>query len=175
MTAGRKGVSLRMPGPDGIVEDDSILETKLMTAHQVMNCHCSVLLIAEEGLEIVELLFSGVEWGIQRGIVQCHRGVMHVSIPGQSLNWKNLAASCQGRSADLGQGQVGDGRGGRGGQRECTMPAGSRCLDKLVNCGGPRGVDNLEKKNEHHSLEKRGGVRKGCQVFGLVEQVGVSL
>ena len=54
-------------------------------------------------------------------------------------------------------------------------PARSGCLDKLVNRGRPRGVDNLKEENKHHSLEKRGGVRKGCQVFGLVEQVGMGL
>ena len=55
------------------------------------------------------------------------------------------------------------------------MLARGRCLDKLVDREGPRGIDNLQKENEHHPLEKRGGVRKGGQVFGLAEQVGVGL
>ena len=101
MIPGIKGISFRIPSLDDAMDADSILETKLMARHKVIHCHCSVLVIAEKDLEIVELLFSGVEWGVQRGIVQCHRGVMHVSVPGQGLNRKNLAASCRGRSADL--------------------------------------------------------------------------
>ena len=31
------------------------------------------------------------------------------------------------------------------------------------------------QQNEHHPLEKRRGVRKGGQVFGLAKQVGVGL
>ena len=55
------------------------------------------------------------------------------------------------------------------------VPARSRGLDKLVDRRRPGSVDNLQEKNKHHSLEERGGVRKGGQVFGLAKQVGVGL
>ena len=52
---------------------------------------------------------------------------------------------------------------------------GGRGLYKLVGGWGPRVVDDLQEKNKHHRFEKGGGVGKRCQVFGLVEQVGVGL
>ena len=54
-------------------------------------------------------------------------------------------------------------------------PVGSRGLYELVSRWGPRVVDDLQEKNKHHPFEKGRGVRKGCQVFGLAEQVEVSL
>ena len=159
MIQDKEGLSLRMSGLDDVVEGDSVLETKLTTVHQVMYCHCRITIIVEDLLESVELLFSGMEWGIRGGIVQRHRGVVHVSISGRSLNRKNFAALCRGRSADLSRSQVEDRRGGGGDQRERAALARSGCLDKLVDRRRPRGVDNLQQKNEPHPLEKRGGVR----------------
>jgi len=53
--------------------------------------------------------------------------------------------------------------------------ARSRCLDKLVDHKRLRSIDNLKQENKHHPLEKGRGVRKGGQVFGLAEQVGMGL
>ena len=55
------------------------------------------------------------------------------------------------------------------------MLARSQCLDKLVDCKRLRSVDNLQQENKHHPFEEGRGVRKGGQVFGLVEQVGMGL
>ena len=55
------------------------------------------------------------------------------------------------------------------------MPAWSRGLDKLVSGLGPRVIDNLQKKNKYYPLEEGKRVGRGCQVFGLAEQVGMGL
>jgi len=70
--------------------------------------------------------------------------------------------------AGLGMGGEEEGAGGSTGCR-------GRGLDKPVNRKGPRVVDNFQEINKHHPFEEGRGVRKGGQVFGLAEQVGVSL
>ena len=53
--------------------------------------------------------------------------------------------------------------------------AWSRGLDKLVGSLRPRVIDDLQQEDEHYPLEKRGGVRMGGKVFGLVKQMGMGL
>ena len=146
-----------------------------MGDNKLIDFYCSQDVDAKGGLEGCQLQVSRMQRRVGSGRVQRHRGVACVSIDGRSLNQKNLAASCQGQSADLSRSQAGDGRGERGGQSEHAVLARGRGLDKLVNRERLRSVDNLQKENEHHPLEKRGGVGKGGQVFGLAEQVGMGL
>ena len=80
---------------------------KSMVSHQVVSRHSSHEIVSKDMLEGLKFFISDR--------VDHHRGVTCVSIPERSLNQKNLAASCQGQSADLSCSQVGDRRGGRGG------------------------------------------------------------
>jgi len=78
-----------------------------MATHQAIDHQSDHEVVPKGVLEGLKFLISDR--------VDRHRGVVCVSIPEQSPNQKNLAASCQGRSADPGRSWVGDRREGRGG------------------------------------------------------------